>query len=258
MVLFQFLLHKILGLIQINLIFNSNNCILHAFETYHKLPHKNLQNKIIFLFFYAIKMSDFLEKFKGKTNLIGKDGVYGSLDKQCNPIPKKFLIKHLRNNTKPKDNITEKSVKSAILPFAHIPIKTDFSKNKVFVKPQNQLILRERKVHSFSSQRVKINGKKMEKLANHFIIKTENDIPNPKTHDFNKKNNGNQEIVKKLIPSSLRTTPIQRKKMINIKTEGNFESEKKTRPMEEIQEKEEFEENQRKHYDFLTIIEKMK
>ena len=183
-------------------------------------------------------MSSFLEKFKGKTNLIGKDGIITSLDKKSTPIQKnKFIIKD--------DDI---SIKSAMLPIHS-------------VQKNNKVTLRERKIHSFSSQSNKNNvynekpeknNKNVGKFVKNYAVKTENDLP---SHQISKKYTEN---AKKLSPAELRMPPVIKKNMMkNLKTEENL-YEKKQILMEKIEEKDdEFEEAQRMHYEFLNKVEKL-
>lgn len=168
-------------------------------------------------------MSTFLEKFKGKTNLITKEGLHVSLDKPCIAITKNLPY--------------PKSLKPIILP-KEKPLKAPKS---AFL---NEKSLRARKIYSFSSQSNKIKLKEKS-----FIIRTESDLPNKKIISN----------LKKLTPNSLRTTPLQKAKhkIDNLKTEVNLPLETNNIIMEKIEEKDEFEEAQRLHYDFLTRIEKM-
>lgn len=197
-------------------------------------------------------MSSFLEKFKGKTNLIGKEGIINSLDKVSLPITKA--------NNKSKEAFTiEKSIKSAVLP-SHSSHKQIASLSKPEVKEKNNIIIRDRKGHSFSSQNTKASSAQSEKISqningskhNNLVIKTENDIPNMKIEK--KQDNFN----KKYTPMSLRTTPLnkQKKRPETFKTELNLKTEEKQTVMEEIKENEEFEEAQRLHLDFLNKVEK--
>lgn len=197
-------------------------------------------------------MSSFLEKFKGKTNLIGKEGIINSLDKVSIPIVK-------ANNKSKEVFPIEKSIKSAVLP-SHNSHKQIGSLSKPEIKEKNHIMLRDRKGHSFSSQNTKASSIQSEKISqninelkhHNLVIKTESDIPNMK---IQKK----QENNKKYTPMSLRTTPLnkQKKRPDTFKTELNLKTEENHAVMEEIKENEEFEEAQRLHLDFLNKVEKI-
>jgi hypothetical protein len=198
-------------------------------------------------------MASFLEKFKGKTNFISKQGLLSSLEQSSVPIKKPLIVNIAKpqKTQKPQSFSAAKNVKSGLS--AEKSVKSALLQQKT--QPNNEkMMLRERKINSFSIKSEKKSLKSPEKRpknVRNLVIKTETDLP-PKKASFS---------TQKSAPVSIRNSPILLKDkprfIDNLKAEGNVLREKKE-IMEEIEEKDdEFEEAQRLHFEYLNRVEKL-
>ena len=179
-------------------------------------------------------MTSFLERFKGKSSQVSKDGILSSLDKTSVPISKMLSIKQ----TKPQSFPAAKQVKSALLPSKQQEIP-------------EKIIPRERKIKSFSTKLTKSNTETQEGLfknMRNLVIKTENDLPEK-----------GFTIKQKSTPVSIRNSPaLVKKKMKSAISEIKSPFPLKNMAhMELIDEGAEFEEAQKLHLEFLNRVEKL-
>lgn len=202
-------------------------------------------------------MSGFLERFKGKTSLMGKEGITGLHNSNDKPIDKPLLI----------SIINEKE--------SHIKQKTR-SLNDISLKhPNLKNSMAQRNFHSISSQSNK---------PSHFIQAAKNSI-GMSTFDFAPERNNFYSLPKepkiqysaspfpkKNIVNKNKDNPISMSLDLNLKKDepnksNHFRKEnsvgvRKNKYISVINEQNEepdddFEEVEKKHLEFLTMIEKM-
>lgn len=194
-------------------------------------------------------MASFLERFKGKINLVSKDGVIPSLDKPSLPIKKQV---------EPINNPKSASLNPN-------PNKIPLSQSQKTILPQSAAVKvensssRSRKVKSFSTCQP-VKARKLLALIPETVVRTETDIlPNSRSHpaSLDPKTQKSAPVSTRNSPAGFKEKPkfgsyYQPKLMTAVKS-----GKKKNLTIEEIQETEELEEIQRGHFNYLSKVEKM-